>query len=70
MKLSLYTIWRFENCTVFGGHLAFMQIARVAKSWQFHSSQISSITPVKDKETKFIVQNISRLKLKARSSVN
>ena len=35
---------------------------------ELHSSQISSITRVKDKETKmFILQNISRLKLRART---
>ena len=71
MKLSFYTVWRFENFKNFRRpSWIYANCTSCQRLAELLSSQITSITSVKDNETKqFIVQTIYKFKLRAQGSV-
>ena len=65
MALSFYPVWRFKNSHFLRTSWIYANFKNCPKLTACHSSQIGSMTPVKDRETKnSIALNISRLKLK------
>ena len=71
MALSFYAVWRFKKYSFFWRpSWIYTNCKNCPKLTACHSSQIGSMTPVKDTETKnSIALNISRSKLKPFSSV-
>ena len=71
MALSFYAVWRFKKCAFFWRpSWIYANCKNCPKLIACHSSQIGSMTPVNDRETKNSkALNISRSKLKPFSSV-